>query len=115
LRVLVVEDEADLAETTAALLAMYGHEVWTAHGGPAAFEAAKAEPPDVVLLDLGLPGALDGYGVARRLRQQPSHRRPVIIAVRYFAEDHPGRCVAAEWEAKLGWTRFLWCRRAPAP
>ena len=67
LRVLVAEDEADTAFTTAFLLDRAGHEVHIAATGPQALERAAAEPPDVVLLDLGLPG-LDGYRVAERCR-----------------------------------------------
>jgi DNA-binding response OmpR family regulator len=85
MRILVVEDDVTLAELTAALLAMWGHTVRTALDGPAALEAARAEPPDVVLLDLALPG-MDGYQVARRLRGQPTERRPVIVAVSGFGE-----------------------------
>jgi two-component system CheB/CheR fusion protein len=81
LHVLVVEDEPDLAATTAAVLRMDGHEVRTAPDGTAALDSARAEPPDVVLLDLRLPGALNGYEVAKRLRQQPTTRRPVIVAI----------------------------------
>jgi DNA-binding response OmpR family regulator len=86
LRVLVVEDEPDLARTTAAVLRMDGHRVRTAPDGPAALDAARAEPPDVVLLDLRLPGAMNGYDVAKRLRQQPATRRPVIVAISGLGE-----------------------------
>jgi CheY-like chemotaxis protein len=86
LRVLVVEDEPDLARTMAAVLRMEGHQVRTAPDGPAALGAARAEPPDLVLLDLRLPGALNGYEVAKRLRQQPATRRPVIVAITGLGE-----------------------------
>jgi CheY-like chemotaxis protein len=87
LRVLVVEDEPDLAETTATVLRLWGHTVRTALDGQAALDAARAEVPDVVVLDLRLPGALDGYQVAGRLRQQqPTGRRPVIVVVSGFGE-----------------------------
>ncbi len=49
------------------LLRFWGHDVRLAHDGPAALQAVQAEPPEVVLLDIGLPG-MDGYQVARRLR-----------------------------------------------
>jgi CheY-like chemotaxis protein len=86
LRVLVVEDESDLAAITVALLRLYGHEARTATDGPAALEAAQAEPPDVVLLDLRLPGSMDGYEVARQLRHQQTGRRPVIVVISGFDE-----------------------------
>ncbi|MCY1157971.1 MAG: PhoR family transcriptional regulator [Citricoccus sp.] len=66
-RVLVVDDEKALAQIVASYLERAGHDVSTAHSGPEALEAARAQDPDVVVLDLGLPG-LDGLEVCRRLR-----------------------------------------------
>jgi CheY-like chemotaxis protein len=68
-RVLVVDDNVDSAETMAEILKLWGHEVQTAHDGPGALEAARAQRPDAILLDLGLP-VMDGYETARRLRQE---------------------------------------------
>ena len=70
LRVLVVDDNVDTAETLAMLLKSSGYDVRTAHTGPTALEAARDYRPNVVLLDIGLPG-LDGFEVAKRMRQQP--------------------------------------------
>ncbi len=67
-RVLVVDDERPLAQMVATYLSRAGYDVAQAHTGPAALEAARAYPPDVVVLDLGLPG-LDGIEVCRRLRE----------------------------------------------
>ncbi len=64
LRVLVVDDNVDTAESLEMLLRESGHDVRTAHDGPAALEAARDYRPNVVLLDIGLPG-LDGYEVAQ--------------------------------------------------
>jgi DNA-binding response OmpR family regulator len=66
-RVLVVDDEQSLAKVVASYLQRDGHEVTCAFDGPRALEAARREPPDVVVLDLGLPG-LDGIEVCRQLR-----------------------------------------------
>lgn len=77
-RVLVVDDNVDSAETLAMLLRVKGHEVRTANDGPTALEKARAYQPDVVFLDIGLPG-MDGYEVARRLREQAG-RKPVFLA-----------------------------------
>ncbi|HEX6320943.1 MAG TPA: response regulator, partial [Burkholderiales bacterium] len=66
-RVLVVDDNADAAFTLDLLLKSLGHETRVVHDGPAALEAAREFRPDIVLLDIGLPG-IDGYEVARRLR-----------------------------------------------
>ena len=72
-RLLVVDDNQDAAVSLAMLLRLQGHEVRVAHDGPAALEMAKAYPPDVVFLDIGMPG-MDGYEVARRLRSSPAWR-----------------------------------------
>src|SRR5206468_3094891 len=69
-RVLVVDDNADAAESLALLLGIGGHEARTAGDGPAALEAARVFRPGVVLLDIGLPG-MSGHEVARRLRREP--------------------------------------------
>lgn len=66
-RVLVVDDELSLAKVVASYLQRDGHEVACAFDGPQALDAARREPPDVVVLDLGLPG-LDGIEVCRQLR-----------------------------------------------
>nr|WP_180536751.1 response regulator transcription factor [Micrococcus luteus] len=66
-RVLVVDDEKPLAQMVATYLARAGHEVSTVYSGPEALQAARAQDPDVVVLDLGLPG-LDGIEVCRRMR-----------------------------------------------
>jgi DNA-binding response OmpR family regulator len=79
LRVLVVDDNRDTAETMAILLKLWGHEAFTARDGWAAVNAVDHFRPDVVLLDIGLPG-LDGYEVARQLRQGGG-KQPVIICV----------------------------------
>jgi CheY-like chemotaxis protein len=85
LRVLVVEDDAITARTWVRLLGLLGHAVEIAVDGPAALRAAQAHAPDVVLLDLGLPG-MSGYEVASQLRELPGEPRPVLIAVTGFGE-----------------------------
>lgn len=69
-RVLVVEDSKDIAETLALLLTASGHEVAIARDGPSALAKSEEFDPEVVLLDIGLPG-IDGYELARRFRQNP--------------------------------------------
>jgi PAS domain S-box-containing protein len=66
-RLLVVDDNRDAADSLAVLLRLQGHEVRVAHGGPAALEMTKGYAPDMVFLDIGMPG-MDGYEVARRMR-----------------------------------------------
>ena len=90
-RVLVVDDNEDLAQSTAQVLELSGHEVKTAHDGRSAIAAARACRPDVILLDIGLPG-MDGYDVAGLLRQESELKNTVIIAVSGYGEEvDPGR------------------------
>ena len=77
-RVLVVEDNADLAAGLEHNLQLEGYDVRTAAEGAAALALARQWPPDLVILDLMLPGGMDGYGVLRSLRADGS-RTPVII------------------------------------
>jgi PAS domain S-box-containing protein len=86
LRVLVVDDSEDTAEMMQALLEMDGHQVQTAGSGPAALEVAAALRPDVIILDIGLPG-LDGYQVAQRLRADPALRDVALIAASGYGQE----------------------------
>jgi len=79
-RILVVDDNVDAARTLAELLGLDGHEAHLAHDGPSAVESARRLRPDVVLLDIGLPG-FSGLEVARRLRQEPSLAGLLLVAV----------------------------------
>jgi len=87
-RVLVVDDNQDTAESASLLLELDGYNVRVAHTGPEAIETACRFAPDVILLDIGLPG-MDGYAVARVLRATPDLARCRIIAVSGYgqAED----------------------------
>jgi PAS domain S-box-containing protein len=85
-RVLIVDDNVDAASTLAQALADIGHEVGVAHDGPAAVERALRERPDVVLLDIGLPG-MDGYAVARQLRAETGLARTQLIAVSGYGQS----------------------------
>jgi CheY-like chemotaxis protein len=84
LRVLVVDDDRDTAESMGFLLNRWGHETLIARDGAAAVEVADLFGPDVVLLDLGLP-RMDGFEVARRIRR-PADSRPVIICVSGYGQ-----------------------------
>lgn len=79
LRVLVVEDCTDTAETLRFLLDLWGHKVRVAHNGHSALVLAPLFQPDVVLLDIGLPGP-DGFQVARKLKDASLPEMPVLIA-----------------------------------
>jgi DNA-binding response OmpR family regulator len=80
LRVLVVDDNHDAAHSLCLLVSAWGHLALMAYDATAAWATAVAERPDVVLLDLGLPG-VDGWELARRLRADPALRGAVLIAV----------------------------------
>jgi signal transduction histidine kinase len=86
LRVLIVEDNHDTAESEAKVLQLAGHEVYTAFEGTTAVEMARVHPPDVVLLDIGLPG-MGGYEVARRLQREPGLERALLVAVTGFGQE----------------------------
>jgi PAS domain S-box-containing protein len=86
LRVLVVDDNVDAAQSLAMLLEVSGHQVRKAHTGLTALEAALDYRPDVVLLDIGLP-EMDGYEVAKRIRQQPSLQNVVLVAITGYAQS----------------------------
>ena len=88
-RLLIVEDHADLAESLAILLRLDDHEVRIAQDGRAALQTLNEFKPDVVLLDVSLPG-MDGYQVARRMREEASESNLTIIALSGYdqKEDH---------------------------
>ncbi|HEX8788598.1 MAG TPA: PAS domain-containing protein, partial [Telluria sp.] len=85
-RVLVVDDNRDAAASMVALLQASGHEVREANDGPEALRLAFAYEPDVILLDIGMPG-MNGLEVARELRKQYPHFSPRIIAVTGWGQE----------------------------
>jgi PAS domain S-box-containing protein len=86
LRVLVVDDNVDSVLSFSMLLKASGHEVRIAHDGPTAVQAALDYRPDVVVLDIGLPG-LNGYEVAKRIRQDPVLKNVVLVALTGYGQD----------------------------
>jgi len=85
LRVLVVDDNTDITQALQDLLALLGHQVRVARDGPGALAAATEVRPDLILLDIGLPG-MDGYEVAKRLRKQ-GHDRAALVALTGYGRD----------------------------
>ena len=83
-RILVIDDNMDSANTLARLLSRQGHDVRTVYDGPAAIEAAREHRPEFVLLDIGLPG-MDGYQVATRLRQE--NEDSILIALSGYEQE----------------------------
>ncbi len=101
LRVLVVDDGADLRESMAMLLELLGHRVSTAADGKSALERARAELPDLVLVDIGLPD-IDGYEVARTLRADAATRGLRLVALTgYASPEHRDRSLAAGFDLHL--------------
>ena len=80
MRVLVVEDNRDQADSLAMVLRLWGFETEVAYDGSTAYEMAVRDHPDAVLADIGLPG-LDGYELAKRLTARPDLRDTLIAAV----------------------------------
>jgi PAS domain S-box-containing protein len=89
-RILIVDDNVDAAASLSLLLKMLGHATAIANDGAGGLEVARVFRPDVVLLDIGLPG-LNGYEVARRLRQQPGLRDAVIVAITGWGQEEDRR------------------------
>jgi PAS domain S-box-containing protein len=100
-RVLVVDDSKDNAESLSQLVRSMSHETELAYDGPSAVDAAARFAPDVVLLDIGLPG-FDGYEVARRIRASEGGRSIRLIAITGWGQDgDKRRAWAAGFDAHL--------------
>jgi signal transduction histidine kinase/ActR/RegA family two-component response regulator len=89
-RVLVVDDNQDSVDSIALLLRLWGHEVRTAHEGQSALKAARTYQPQVVLMDIGLPG-MSGHEVARQLRQEWSPDQMLLVALTGYGQDEDRR------------------------
>jgi CheY-like chemotaxis protein len=101
MRILIVEDWPDTAQTTRFLLGLWGYDCTVACDGLAALRAAREGRPDVVLLDLGLP-RLNGYEVARRLRTDPATAAALLVAVTGYGQEHEvQRCREAGFDHHL--------------
>jgi PAS domain S-box-containing protein len=100
LRVLIVDDNVDAAEAIGMLMELQGHEVSLAPDGPAALAAAAAAPPDLILLDIGLPG-MEGYEVATRLRAAGHTRAAMVALTGYGREDDVRRSRDAGFDHHL--------------
>jgi CheY-like chemotaxis protein len=101
LRVMVVDDNVDTARILAMLLRSEGHDASALSNGKAALDAAKSRKPDVILLDLGLPG-MDGLEVCRRLRQDREFDKTLLVALTgYGQEEDKQRSFQAGFDAHL--------------
>lgn len=100
-RVLIVDDHVDCAESLAQLLGMAGYDIRTAHQGLQALALAESWQPQVVLLDIGLPD-LDGHEVVRRVRATEWGVRALLIGVSGWDADHrPGEPGSAGFDHRL--------------
>jgi PAS domain S-box-containing protein len=100
-RVLMVDDNRDAVTSLGMILELQGHDVRTAYDARGALEAVEAYAPDVVLLDIGLPGG-DGYDVARQMRALPRLKHTVLVAVTgYGREEDKRRARAAGFDVHL--------------
>jgi CheY-like chemotaxis protein len=86
LRVLAVDDDATTRETIALLVRLHGHDARTASDGPTALALAALYRPDVILLDVTMPG-MNGWAVAQYLRGDPVTRNAYIVGVTGYASD----------------------------
>lgn len=89
-RVLVVDDNVDSAESLGLLLGLMKYQVRIAHDGPTALKVVREFQPEIVLLDIGLPG-MDGYEIARRLRRQPETKKVLLAAVTGYGGEEDRR------------------------
>jgi CheY-like chemotaxis protein len=100
-RVLIVDDNRDAADTLASLVRTMGGQARTAADGPSGIECAAEFAPDLILLDIGMPG-MDGYETCRRLRQMRLATRPFIVAISGWGQDgDKQRAAAAGFDAHL--------------
>ena len=100
-RILVIDDNSDAAESLRDALVLEGHEVETALDGPQGIAKARELAPDVVLCDIGLPG-MDGYQVAKALREAPGPRRLYLVALSGYARpEDQERAKAAGFDAHI--------------
>jgi CheY-like chemotaxis protein len=102
IRVLVVEDDRDTADSLADVLDLFGYQATVAYDGESGLAAAQESRPRAVVCDIGLPGSLDGHAVARRLRQDPATASAFLVALTGFAHaEDEQRALDAGFDAYL--------------
>jgi len=100
-RILLVDDNVDAAASLGKLLQLLGHDVRLAHEGKSAIDTARRYHPDVVVLDIGMPG-FDGYEVAKQLRREPGFDHTRLIALTgYGQEEDRRRSLGAGFDVHL--------------
>lgn len=102
MRILLIDDNRDAAESLQFLLDLEGHETAIAHDGSAGLEEARRFGPEAILCDLDLPGELDGFALAREVREDPRLGSTLLIALTgYGMEDVGGRAREAGFHRHL--------------
>jgi CheY-like chemotaxis protein len=104
MRILVCEDQDSIRRMIEALVEARGHEVTAVASGAKAIDVATTHPPDIVLLDLMLPGQYDGFDVCRRLRSDPSTRDIPVVVISAL-DDSASRNKAHEAGATAYYTK----------
>ncbi len=100
-RVLMVEDNPDAAESLVMILELLGHHVRVVHDGRAGVDAARANVPDIMLIDIGLPG-MNGYDVARAIRRDPQLKHLLLVALTgYGRPEDKAQAMAAGFDYHL--------------
>ncbi len=87
MRILVVEDQDSIRRMIEALIQARGYSVTAVSSGAKALDVAMTDPPDLVLLDLMLPGQYDGFAVCERLRSDPSTRHVPVVIITALDDD----------------------------
>jgi DNA-binding response OmpR family regulator len=104
MRILVVEDQDSIRRMIEALIQARGYDVTAVSSGVKALDVAMTNPPDLVLLDLMLPGQYDGFEVCRRLRSDPSTRTVPVVIISAL-DDSDSRSRATEAGATAYYTK----------
>lgn len=100
-RVLMVEDNPDAAESLGMILEILGHHVRIVHDGLAALDAARTNPPDIMLVDIGLPG-MNGYEVAQAIRREPTLQHLILVALTGYGQaEDKAQALAAGFDYHL--------------
>lgn len=101
LRIVLIDDDQDIRDTTAELLTLWGHFVITADSGPVGIEMIRAERPDVALVDIGMP-SMDGFEVAETVTRELSTEKPYLIAITgYGRKQDRERVFASGFDSHL--------------
>ena len=90
MRVLVVDDQPDMADCVALLVEALGHQARAVYDGDTALRIARSEAPDIMFVDIGMPGT-NGYDVARQLRESADRPRIRLVALTGYGRDEDRR------------------------